>query len=426
MRKHPFVATMSIANTVHEVTNKVLGTEGQQSTATPSTNGVMTNAEDVARSQATEDLAKPTGAAAPAPSSSSVQPTNTLAGFRGATATGEDRVNENTTVYTEPVPQVLESENHHVMTEAVPITHTSVPDYNEKPTAAPPIAGGDLYSILRDSGSNRSTNYTAAAINSQPVETSSITGTPGVASSAVPSYLQNATPYEPSAQPSWVSSMSQTQPARETFAPTSTVSGAGVGAAAGDAPLVDGSATGPQTLEKFEPTDEQAWSVRGPASKTMSRGPIDLAHRQPGFVGAGGAAGATGGAAAAAGAGAGDVQGAAGSATGAAGKQAGGLGGAVNDAKSSANNATGNLGKDALSAPEKKATDATSGAEKKASDAVSGAEKKGKDAVSGVEKQGKDAVSGAKDQVQNAASKPKKMGLLQKVKKSLKIGKEYK
>ena len=374
---------MSIANTVHEVTNKVLGTEGQQSTATPSTKGVMKNAEDVARSQATEDLAKPTGAAAPAPSSSSVQPTNTLAGFRGATATGEDRVNENTTVYTEPVPQVLESENHHVMTEAVPITHTSVPDYNEKPTAAP-------------------------------------------ASSAVPSYLQNATPYEPSAQPSWVSSMSQTQPARETFAPTSTVSGAGVGAAAGDAPLVDGSATGPQTLEKFEPTDEQAWSVRGPASKTMSRGPIDLAHRQPGFVGAGGAAGATGGAAAAAGAGAGDVQGAAGSATGAAGKQAGGLGGAVNDAKSSANNATGNLGKDALSAPEKKATDATSGAEKKASDAVSGAEKKGKDAVSGVEKQGKDAVSGAKDQVQNAASKPKKMGLMQKVKKSLKIGKEYK
>ena len=46
--------------------------------------------------------------------------------------------------------------------------------------------------------------------------------------------------------------------------------------------------------------------------------------------------------------------------------------------------------------------------------------------MSGVEKQGKDAVSGAKDQVQNAASKPKKMGLMQKVKKSLKIGKEYK
>ena len=410
---------MSIANTVHEVSNKVFGTEGQESTTTPSTNGVMTNAEDVARSQATEDLAKPTGAAAPAPSSSSAQPTNSLAGFSGATATGKDRVNENTTVYTEPVPQVLESENHHVMTEAVPITHTSVPDYNEKPTAAPPIAGGDLYSILRDSGSNRSTNYTAVATGSQPVETSSTTGASGVASSAVPSYLQNATPYEPSAQPSWVSSMSQTQPARESFAPTSTIPGAGVGAAAGGTPLVNESATGPKTLEEFEPTDEQAWSVRGPASKTMSRGPIDLAHRQPGFAGADGAA-------AAAGAGAGEMQGAVGSATGVAGKQEGGVGGPVNDAKSTANNATGNLGKDALSAPEKKATGATSGVEKKASDAVSGAEKKGKDAVSGVEKQGKDAVSGAKDQVQNAASKPKKMGFMQKVKKSLKIGKEYK
>lgn len=341
---------MSMTNAVQDVSNKALGTEKGVENKVPHevTDAVKQGASDVTSSEkekpSTEqehpnNVTSPVASDAKAAAAQSTQEPVVDAG---------ERVTEHTTVYTEATPQVLESENHHVLTESVPITHTSIPDYNERATAAPPIVGSDLYSILRDSSQQRSMDYTKTQTGA-PVAS-------GAVASGVPSYLQN----------------SSQVPASSTTA----------------------AEQAPTSLEQFAPTDEQAWSVRGPASTVQSRGPADLAKSTDAKT-AGAAAGAG---------------------TGGVASQVGQSGEAVQDAQNklgeSAKDVGGKPG-DALEGAKDKVGDVS----KKPGDVAQQAESKAGD----VKKQGTDAVDQAKK-----AGKTQKKGLLQKIKKALKIGKDYK
>lgn len=341
---------MSMTNAVQDVSNKALGTEKGVENKVPHevTDAVKQGASDVTSSEkekpSTEqehpnNVTSPVASDAKAAAAQSTQEPVVDAG---------ERVTEHTTVYTEATPQVLESENHHVLTESVPITHTSIPDYNERATAAPPIVGSDLYSILRDSSQQRSMDYTKTQTGA-PVAS-------GAVASGVPSYLQN----------------SSQVPASSTTA----------------------AEQAPTSLEQFAPTDEQAWSVRGPASTVQSRGPADLAKSTDAKT-AGAAAGAG---------------------TGGVASQLGQSGEAVQDAQNklgeSAKDVGGKPG-DALEGAKDKVGDVS----KKPGDVAQQAESKAGD----VKKQGTDAVDQAKK-----AGKTQKKGLLQKIKKALKIGKDYK
>ncbi|WFD16953.1 hypothetical protein MARU1_002997 [Malassezia arunalokei] len=352
---------MSMTNAVQDVSNKALGTEKGVENKVPHevTDAVKQGASDVTSSEkekpSTEqehpnNVTSPVASDAKAAAAQSTQEPVVDAG---------ERVTEHTTVYTEATPQVLESENHHVLTESVPITHTSIPDYNERATAAPPIVGSDLYSILRDSSQQRSMDYTKTQTGA-PVAS-------GAVASGVPSYLQN----------------SSQVPASSTTA----------------------AEQAPTSLEQFAPTDEQAWSVRGPASTVQSRGPADVANST----------------------GAKTVGAAAGAGTGGVASQVGQSGEAVQNTQNKLGEAVQNtqnkLGESAKDVGGKPG-DALEGAKdkvgdvsKKPGDVAQQAESKAGD----VKKQGTDAVDQAKK-----AGKTQKKGLLQKIKKALKIGKDYK
>ncbi|WFD31935.1 hypothetical protein MSPP1_002977 [Malassezia sp. CBS 17886] len=70
-------------------------------------------------------------------------------GVAAATATeNQDELDTRTTVYTSEAPQVLESADHRLFSESIPVTHSRIPDYNEQGRAAPPIVGTDLSSLL--------------------------------------------------------------------------------------------------------------------------------------------------------------------------------------------------------------------------------------------------------------------------------------
>jgi len=348
---------MSMTNAVQDVSNKALGTEKGVENKVPHevTDAVKQGASEVTSSEKEKPSTEqehPNNVTSPVASDAKAAAQETAPAAAQSTqepvVDAGERVTEHTTVYTEATPQVLESENHHVLTESVPITHTSIPDYNERATAAPPIVGSDLYSILRDSSQQRSMDYTKTQTGA-PVAS-------GAVASGVPSYLQN----------------SSQVPATSTAA----------------------AVQAPKSLEQFEPTDEQAWSVRGPASSVQSRGPADLAKNT-----------STNTAGAAAGAGTGGVA-----------SQVGQSGEAVQDAQNklgeSAKDVGGKPG-DALEGAKDKVGDVS----KKPGDVAQQAESKAGD----VKKQGTDAVDQAKK-----AGKTQKKGLLQKIKKALKIGKDYK
>ena len=350
-----------------------------------------------------------------------------------------------TTVYTEAKPEVLESADHHVVTQSIPITHTSVPDYNEAPTAAPPIVGGDLYSILRQSGEQRSSEYTPAVATVEQADVRETWTTErsaldtgaaaavGATAGGVPAYLANSMNSKPNVP--WASASAQQEaPAPDAPSKEASATEAPAGAAASQA-----------GLERFEPTDEQAWSVRGPASNVVSRGPHDLAHREAG-AGAAGAAGASAGVPS-------KGQDVAGSAENKASDAAKGAESKAGDAVKNAENKAGDAVKgaeskagDAVKDTEKKVGDAAKApgdavknAESKAGDAVKSAEKKAGDAVNDVKskpadaaKQAEQKVGAAKKQGAEAvdsakqAGKAKKGGFMSKLKKALHIGKENK
>ena len=348
---------MSMTNAVQDVSNKALGTEKGVENKVPHevTDAVKQGASEVTSSEKEKPSTEqehPNNVTSPVASDAKAAAQETAPAAAQSTqepvVDAGERVTEHTTVYTEATPQVLESENHHVLTESVPITHTSIPDYNERATAAPPIVGSDLYSILRDSSQQRSMDYTKTQTGA-PVAS-------GAVASGVPSYLQN----------------SSQVPASSTTA----------------------AEQAPTSLEQFAPTDEQAWSVRGPASTVQSRGPADLAKSTDAKT-AGAAAGAgTGGVASQVGQSGEAVQGA----QNKLGESAKDVGGKPGDALEGAKDKVGDVSK--------KPGDVAQQAESKAGD---------------VKKQGTDAVDEAKK-----AGKTQKKGLLQKIKKALKIGKDYK
>lgn len=348
---------MSMTNAVQDVSNKALGTEKGVENKVPHevTDAVKQGASDVTSSEKEKPSTEqehPNNVTSPVASDAKAAAQETAPAAAQSTqepvVDAGERVTEHTTVYTEATPQVLESENHHVLTESVPITHTSIPDYNERATAAPPIVGSDLYSILRDSSQQRSMDYTKTQTGA-PVAS-------GAVASGVPSYLQN----------------SSQVPASSTTA----------------------AEQAPTSLEQFAPTDEQAWSVRGPASTVQSRGPADLAKSTDAKT-AGAAAGAG---------------------TGGVASQVGQSGEAVQDAQNKLGESAKDVGGKPGNALEG-AKDKVGDVSKKPGDVAQQAESKAGD----VKKQGTDAVDQAKK-----AGKTQKKGLLQKIKKALKIGKDYK
>lgn len=348
---------MSMTNAVQDVSNKALGTEKGVENKVPHevTDAVKQGASEVTSSEKEKPSTEqehPNNVTSPVASDAKAAAQETAPAAAQSTqepvVDAGERVTEHTTVYTEATPQVLESENHHVLTESVPITHTSIPDYNERATAAPPIVGSDLYSILRDSSQQRSMDYTKTQTGA-PVAS-------GAVASGVPSYLQN----------------SSQVPASSTTA----------------------AEQAPTSLEQFAPTDEQAWSVRGPASTVQSRGPADLAKSTDAKT-AGAAAGAG---------------------TGGVASQVGQSGEAVQDAQNKLGESAKDVGGKPGNALEG-AKDKVGDVSKKPGDVAQQAESKAGD----VKKQGTDAVDQAKK-----AGKTQKKGLLQKIKKALKIGKDYK
>lgn len=402
---------MSITDAVQDVSNKVFGTEKDVEKKVP--NEVTDAVEQEAGKLTGSDVQKPSTEQEPKNLA-----TNTVAddakvavpedvpaaapGIREPVVGAGEQVKEHTTVYTEATPQVLESENHHVLTESVPITHTSIPDYNERATAAPPIVGSDLYSILRDSSQQRSLDYTKTL--TADTTTSAPAVGAGTVESGVPSYLQNSSQFERTSSLPW-----------STSAPTAAASGASVPATSTTA-----AEEAPKGLEQFEPTDEQAWSVRGPASTVQSRGPAALVQSTDASTAGVGAAGTdatgTGAVAGAAGTGAGAGATGAGAGADSASSQIGKPGEAVKGTQDKLGELAKDVGGkpgDALQGAKEKVGDVS----KKPGDVAKQVESKAGD----VKKQATDAVDQAKD-----AGKAQKKGLLQKVKKALKIGKDYK
>lgn len=342
--------------------------------------------------------------------------------FAASSAAGE-----NATANTGSASEALGSADRHGVSESAPIASSSVSEYSgEKRGAAPPIVGGDLYSILRQSGEQRSAEYTPAVATVEQGDVRETWATEkaalgtgagaavGATTGSVPSYLSHST-YTSSSMP-WNSTQGDAVASQDLAA--SSAAGAGASQAG---------------LERFEPTDEQAWSVRGPASNVMSRGPHDLAHQETsGAFGAAGTAGAAGAAGSASGLGSANagVPGAGASSdlsSSVPGKGQDVFGGADNklgDATKGSDGKVGDFAKDA----EGKVGDATKGTEGKAGDAVKDAKDKpanvaqqAEQKAGGAKKQGTDAVDTAK-----GAGKAKKGGFMSKVKKALHIGKESK
>lgn len=303
-----------------------------------------------------------------------------------------DSVTEHTTVYTNATPDVLESENHRVVTEALPITHTGVPDYNEGSRAAPPIVGSDLYSVLRSSQPVSQTPGAAA------------TKTAGAAPMA-PATTSTATAFTSSDKPSDVAAPIKTVNGAEDAtgslstkptAPATTsnvhagTAGAATGAATGAGVGAGTTASqGASAPSSFEPTNEQAWSVRGPASNYVSRGPIDIA--------AVATAGATGA-----------------STSGLAAESSTGVANPTTATDATTTGATGATGATGVAG----ATGATTKPTTAATNAAQGVKGTSTNATTGVNKAGQNAATGAKD----TATK-KKVGVMTKIKRALKIGK---
>ena len=337
------------------------------------------------------------------------------------------------------MPEVLESADHHNVVSELPINHSNLADAGEMPVPAPPIVSGNLSSLL--SSANTTTN--------------------------APSYLQtNST--------SAAASVPEATPTLATEKPSAPVSSMEPEAAPSAPPKSHMDewpadvAGGTATADPMQPTLEQAWSVRGPASTHMSQGPYE--HAQ-GLVSSGAAADSipSAGATRSAVQDSADAPEAAGlnPAEGVTGVEKAGQGAnkpfmdgaaGASTAPEAGANAT-NVHKDAVSRAENTGKNPVSGVESAGKDAVSGAENTGKNPVSGVESAGKDAVSGAENTGKNAfdkvaeapkeaankvteagqkttdagkkaaeeaAQKPKKLGLVGKLKKALKIGKNAK
>jgi len=205
-------------------------------------------------------------------------------------------------------------------------------------------------------------------------------------------------------------------------------------------------AGGTATADPMQPTLEQAWSVRGPASTHMSQGPYE--HAQ-GLVSSGAAADSipSAGATRSAVQDSADAPEAAGlnPAEGVTGVEKAGQGAnkpfmdgaaGASTAPEAGANAT-NVHKDAVSRAENTGKNPVSGVESAGKDAVSGAENTGKNAFDKVAEAPKEAANkvteagqkttdAGKKAAEEAAQKPKKLGLVGKLKKALKIGKNAK
>jgi len=356
----------------------------------------------------------------------------------------DEVVAEHTTVYTNATPDVLESSNHHVLTEAVPITHTPVPDYYESPRAAPPIMGGDLYSILAQKQPVSGTEMQPVA--EKPKEVSHFSASNAYAGE-VPSSdrawaVQNTNAYAdevPSSDRAWAPQTTnayagEVPSSDRAWAPQNTDPYTSVGTgnvpstavSSAEAPAVPAATTAASSAEvpsapaglrsvedQFEPTTEQAWSVRGPASNLLSKGPHEHAeHLNADAAGnvpvTNGDKAATDKVAEAPGAAAGDVKDKATAAPGA----------AAGDVKDKATAAPG------------QSEDVATGAASQTKDTATGATSQAKDTATGAVSQAKDkgtgAASQAKDAAKDTTEKPKKLGLVQKMKKALKIGQQNK
>ena len=145
---------MSMTNPVQDVSNKALDAEKGVENKVPHevTDAVKQGASEVTSSEKEKPSTEqehPNNVTSPVASDAKAAAQETAPAAAQSTqepvVDAGERVTEHTTVYTEATPQVLESQNHHVLTESVPITHTSIPDYNERATAAPPIVGCLLY-----------------------------------------------------------------------------------------------------------------------------------------------------------------------------------------------------------------------------------------------------------------------------------------
>jgi len=315
------------------------------------------------------------------------------------------------------VPEVLESADHHNVVSELPINHSNLADAGEMPVPAPPIVSGNLSSLL--SSANTTTN--------------------------APSYLQtNST--------SAAASVPEATPTLATEKPSAPVSSMEPEAAPSAPPKSHMDewpadvAGGTATADPMQPTLEQAWSVRGPASTHMSQGPYE--HAQ-GLVSSGAAADSipSAGATRSAVQDSADAPEAAGlnPAEGVTGVEKAGQGAnkpfmdgaaGASTAPEAGANAT-NVHKDAVSRAENIGKNPVSGVESAGKDAVSGAENTGKNAFDKVAEAPKEAANkvteagqkttdAGKKAAEEAAQKPKKLGLVGKLKKALKIGKNAK
>ena len=315
------------------------------------------------------------------------------------------------------MPEVLESADHHNVVSELPINHSNLADAGEMPVPAPPIVSGNLSSLL--SSANTTTN--------------------------APSYLQtNST--------SAAASVPEATPTLATEKPSAPVSSMEPEAAPSAPPKSHMDewpadvAGGTATADPMQPTLEQAWSVRGPASTHMSQGPYE--HAQ-GLVSSGAAADSipSAGATRSAVQDSADAPEAAGlnPAEGVTGVEKAGQGAnkpfmdgaaGASTAPEAGANAT-NVHKDAVSRAENIGKNPVSGAENAGKDAVSGAENTGKNAFDKVAEAPKEAANkvteagqkttdAGKKAAEEAAQKPKKLGLVGKLKKALKIGKNAK
>lgn len=315
------------------------------------------------------------------------------------------------------MPEVLESADHHNVVSELPINHSNLADAGEMPVPAPPIVSGNLSSLL--SSANTTTN--------------------------APSYLQTNSA-------SAAASVPEATPTLATEKPSAPVSSMEPEAAPSAPPKSHMDewpadvAGGTATADPMQPTLEQAWSVRGPASTHMSQGPYE--HAQ-GLVSSGAAADSipSAGATRSAVQDSADAPEAAGlnPAEGVTGVEKAGQGAnkpfmdgaaGASTAPEAGANAT-NVHKDAVSGAENTGKNPVSGVESAGKDAVSGAENTGKNAFDKVAEAPKEAANkvteagqkttdAGKKAAEEAAQKPKKLGLVGKLKKALKIGKNAK
>ncbi|WFD41510.1 hypothetical protein MPSI1_000140 [Malassezia psittaci] len=413
-----------------------------------------------------------------------------------------------TTVYTTETPAVVESSDHHLVSESVPITHTRIPDYDERTKPAPAIGNYDLASILRSGATvSQDTAYLAPRESyganltreleretAVPESTSDVpkavyasedtaqtsyaddsaskynsTANEASASSrfdSVPEQPWSVRGPPPAADSSWKSSV-----AGATGAGASSTGGSGIDASNTRTSDVDASSTGVSGVGASNATtsgltdsktDAATTSVTGrgatgnvtsdySAAKSSSDEPQSVSDwakstsTEPkndltsstgargsdatGVAGATGATGATG----AAGTGS-DV---ASGATGAGSSATSGVTGSGKNAVSGVTSGAKDSTTSGVSGVTGGAKDATSGVTGGAKDSVSGAAATGQNATSGVTGGAKNATSGAtsgvtggaknavssgKQGATSAAEKPKKVGMIKKIKKALNMG----